>query len=609
MDHILQKVVGASRISLLDGFSGYNQVLVHPDDQEKTTFTTPWGTFMYVKIPFGLMNVGATFQREMDISFVDELGRFIVIYLDDVTVYSKSDEEHLRHLRRVFEKCRKFGISLNPKKTLFGLEEGKLLGHIISKDGIKIDPSRIEAIQKLEHPRNIKELQSFIGKINFLRRFIPNLAELLRNITNMLKKDTKIRWNTESKQSFEQVKHALTQAPVLISPDYTKDFYLFSFASEHTIAAVLLQKNSEGYEQPIAFFSKSLRDVALNYNIMEKQDFSLVKAIKYFRVYILHSHTIAYVPNAVVKDILTQDNPDGRRGKWIVVILEYDIEIKPTKLIKGQGLAKLMDESNFHALDINFLAAVDEQEEQETPNVKEVFLNSPWYADLIFVLHNLQAPPGLTKTKARFIKLKALKYCILDENLYWKDPGGILLNFLLKDEADKVLQDFHEGDCGGHLSWKTTANKILRAGFYWPTLFADVHKKVTSCHKCQIFEGKRKLFPLPLKPISVEAPFQQWGLEFIGEIHPPSSGQHKWILTATDYFTKWIEVVPCRQATDSVIIKFLETNILSHFGCPRKIITDNASVLQIQKSCRVLQPVPHYFGALHNLLPSGKWVS
>jgi ribonuclease HI len=439
MDHLLQSVVGSSRISLLDGFSGYNQVLVHPDDQEKTTFTTPWGTFMYVKMSFGLMNAGATFQRAMDIAFIEETGKFIVVYLDDVTVFSQSDDEHLRHLRQVFEKCRRFGISLNPKKCLFGLEEGKLLGHIISKEGIRIDPSRIEAILKIEHPRNLKELQSFIGKINFLRRFIPNLAELLRNITNILKKDAKIKWDPESRSSFGQVKRALTQAPVLISPNFTKDFYLFSFASEHTIAAVLLQKNSEGYEQPIAFFSKALRDAALNYNIMEKQAFALVKAIKDFRVYILHSHAIAYVPNTVVKDILTQDNPDGRRGKWIAVILEYDIEIKPTKLIKGQGLAKLMAESNLHALDINFLDVAGEQGEMATPNVKEVFLNSPWYADLIFVLQNLQAPPGLTKTKARFLKLKALKFCILEGNLYWKDPAGILLNCLLQDEADKVL--------------------------------------------------------------------------------------------------------------------------------------------------------------------------
>jgi hypothetical protein len=138
---------------------------------------------------------------------------------------------------------------------LFGLEEGKLLGHIISKDGIKIDHSRIESIQKIDHPRNIKELQYFIGKINFLRRFIPNLAELLRNITNMLKKDTKIKWTIEGKHSFDQVKKALTQAHVLINPDYTKDFLLISFSFEHTIATVLLQKNSEGHEQPISFFS------------------------------------------------------------------------------------------------------------------------------------------------------------------------------------------------------------------------------------------------------------------------------------------------------------------------------------------------------------------
>jgi hypothetical protein len=199
MDHILQRVVGSSRISLLDGFSGYNQVLVHPDDQDKTSFTTPWGTFMYVKIPFGLMNAGATFQRVMDIAFVEESGKFIVVYLDDVTLFSRSNDEHLRHLRRVFDKCRRFGISLNPKKSLFGLEEGKLLGHIISKNRIKIDHNRIQAIQKLEHPRNLKELQSFIGRINFLRRFIPNLAELLRNIKNMLKKDVKIKWDFESR--------------------------------------------------------------------------------------------------------------------------------------------------------------------------------------------------------------------------------------------------------------------------------------------------------------------------------------------------------------------------------------------------------------------------
>lgn len=125
MDHILQRVVGSTKISLFDVFSGYNQILVHPDHQAKTPFTTPWGTFMYVKIPFGLVNAGATFQRAMDIAFAKEIHDFLVIYLDYIIVFSKYDNQHLDHLRRVFIKCRKYGISLNPKKSLFGLEEGK----------------------------------------------------------------------------------------------------------------------------------------------------------------------------------------------------------------------------------------------------------------------------------------------------------------------------------------------------------------------------------------------------------------------------------------------------------------------------------------------------
>ena len=147
----------------------------------------------------------------------------------------------------------------------------------------------------------------------------------------------------------------------------------------------------------------------------------------------------------------------------------------------------------------------------------------------------------------------------MNKCLYWKNASGLLLKFFTENDAEKIKHEFHEGECGGHLYWKSIANKILRAGYYWPTLFQDVHKMITVCHKCQFFEGKRKLIPLPLQPITVEAPFQQWGLDFIGEIHPISFSQHRWILIATDYFTKWIEAIPSRNATDSVIISFIET--------------------------------------------------
>jgi len=370
-------------------------------------------------MPFGLKNAGATFERAMDMAFANQKDVFLVVYLDDLTVFSKSDEEHLYHLKVVFQKCRKYGISLNPKKSLFAMSEGKLLGHIISKDDIRVDPACVEAIQQIEQPRNKKEIQSFNGKLNFLRRFIPNLAEHLREITSMLKKDSQVKWTEEEMKSFNLVKLALSSAPTLISPDYTQDFILFSFASEHTLAAVLMQKR-EGVEKPIAFFSRIIRDGALKYNIIKKQALGLVKALKDFRVYILHSHIIAYVPNAAIKDVLIQEDPEGRRGKWIAALFEYDVEIKPTKLIKGQGLAKLMAETNLQVLDINLIAVMsDEDEESTLVQVSDTFLSSPWYADILYVLQNLSSSLGMPKNKSRQLKLKAAKFCIILERPWW----------------------------------------------------------------------------------------------------------------------------------------------------------------------------------------------
>eukprot|EP00253_Pinus_taeda_P001408 PITA_01408 len=347
----------------------------------------------------------------------------------------------------------------------------------------------------------------------------------------MLRKDSQVKWMEEAVQSFNLVKLALSSALVLVSPDYTQDFILFSFASEHTMVVVLLHKRDD-HERPIAFFSRAIRDAALKHNIIEKKSLALVKAMKEFWVYILHSHILSYVPNAAVKDILVQTNPEGRRFKWIAALLEHDVEIKPTKLVKGQGLAKLMAESNLHTLEINLITAMsDENEEGLSIQVSEMFALSLCYLDMIYVLKILSPPPSMTRNKARTLKLKAAKFCILNSALYWKDPSGVLLNCLV-ERKQECMEDCHQGDCGGHLFWKSTANKILRAG---------------------------------------------------GEIHPASSGQHRWILTATDYFTKWIEEIPTRQATDAVIISFLENNILSRFGCPNKLSTDNASAFKSKR--------------------------
>jgi len=181
-----------------------------------------------------------------------------------------------------------------------------------------------------------------MGKINFLRRFIPNLVETMKLITDMLNKYQEIKWTIEAHASFENIKKAVGQSLVLISLDYTKDFLIFSFASENTIVAVLLQKNEEEQEQPIAFFSKSLRDFELRYATVEKQTYALVKALKSFRDYILHSKVIAYVPSSAINDVLIQPDNEGKRVRWIDKIQKYDLDIKLTKLLKGQGLENLL---------------------------------------------------------------------------------------------------------------------------------------------------------------------------------------------------------------------------------------------------------------------------
>jgi hypothetical protein len=220
---------------------------------------------------------------------------------------------------------------------------------------------------------------------------------------------------------------------------------------------VLLQNNEEGFEHPIFFFSKSIRDAKLRYNILEKQAYVMVKALKSFRTYVLHSRIIAYVPTSSVKDILVQSDSDGRRGQWLAKIKAFDLEVKPTKLVKGQGLAKLLAKSNFRALGINHLEShgpitdIGELDDQ-TPRVhiKDKFSSSDWYQDIVSYLLTLRCLSDMTPSKERMLKLHVVNYCIIEGRFYWKHPLGFLLHYLTEPEIEDVINEFHKGVCGGN---------------------------------------------------------------------------------------------------------------------------------------------------------------
>jgi hypothetical protein len=346
MEFLLQQVTGSACMSMLDGFSGYNQVLVAEEDMPKMTFITPWETYVYARMPFGLKNVGATFQRAMDHAFEGLIGKFMVDYQDDLTVHSKTRSEHIHHLRQVFERCRLYGVSLNPKKCLFVVTEGKLLGHIVCKEGIYIDPERVKDINELNPPSSKKGVQSFFGKINFVRRFVPDYVSIVKPINLLLKKDQRFEWTSDTQEAFNNIKKEITTTLVLISLDFQRDFIMYSFSTESVVASVLTQRNAKGEELPIKFMSKTLHDYELRYSELEKQALSLVKEVAHFWTYILNSHVIAYVPSSPVKMLLNQQLREGKWENWLEKIQEYDIEIKPLKEVKGKGLCKLIVDSD-----------------------------------------------------------------------------------------------------------------------------------------------------------------------------------------------------------------------------------------------------------------------
>jgi hypothetical protein len=477
-----------------------------PLDQLKTTFRTPWGTYAYQKMPFGLINAGATFQREMEIAFRGLINQSVIVYLDDVTVFSKNKNDHLAHLRAVLQRCHKYNISLNPKKSIFAVEKGKLLGFIVSREGMIINPERTQVITKLPPPTSKKSMQSFLGQINFVRRFIPSFSEMVKPLHNLIKKDTQYHWGPPENQSFNEIKKAIIDAPSLMSPNFSQDFTLYTFASDRSYATVLTQNNVENNEVPIAFMRSSFKGTELNYPAIDRQAYIVFKVVKHFQFYLLKSRTKVIVPYLAVRNLLVQKELGEKRANWVTSLKEYDLEISPAQIVRGQGLCKLVDDS-----------ATGHQEESDKSNLGQHDQNliccvqnpvSPWYDDIRFFLEHGSSPHHLNPTKRREVRLNSTSFHLVNGILFRQSFDGVLMCCLEKDEAKKVLLELQGGEAGVHFCGDTTSHKVLRAGYYWPTLFRDAHALCRNCTICQKASGQLQKPAFPLQPVSVDSPFQ-----------------------------------------------------------------------------------------------------
>jgi hypothetical protein len=241
IDQMLDRLAGHEYYCFLDGYSGYNQIAIAPEDQEKTTFTCPYGTFAFRRMPFGLCNAPATFQRCMMAIFSDMVEQIIEIFMDDFSVFGTSFDDCLAKLALVLERCEKTNLILNWEKCHFMVKEGIVLGHRISEKGIEVDRAKIEAIDKLLPPTTVKGVRSFLGHAGFYRRFIKDFSKISKPLCSLLLKDIKFQFDEECKTAFMLLKKKLVTAPIVIAPNWEKPFELMCDASDYVVGAVLGQ--------------------------------------------------------------------------------------------------------------------------------------------------------------------------------------------------------------------------------------------------------------------------------------------------------------------------------------------------------------------------------
>jgi hypothetical protein len=466
VDQIVNDCVGSEIFSVMDEISGYNQINIAPEDQHKTDFICPWGTFSYRNLPFGLKNAGDTFQRAMSYAFHD-IKHIVQPYLDDLLAHSLHRVDHPNHLRAIFVHCRFYRILLNPHKCVFCVESGRLLGFIVSRHGIRVDPIKVEEILNLPPPSFLHQLQSLQGKANFLHRFIPNYAEITHGFTHLLKKGLEFVWDKVANNAFEALKLSLTKSPLLFPPDYSRDYFLYLAASKYTIGMVLIQEDDNHDEHVIYYLSRSLSSTEIKYQHVEKLALAAVQVVQRFCHYILSRKTTVISHCNPMQHILTCQLLGGKYSKWIVILQEFDLEFDHATSKKSLVFVELICDFPHMATE---KVAVDSLPDES------LFLISTddiWYGDIIIYLQTQTFRPNLSSNEQRHVCYQARHYIILDDTLYRRGIDSVFQRCLTFDEAEKALNDYHSGACGGHMFGYATAQKILRAGYFWPSLFTD----------------------------------------------------------------------------------------------------------------------------------------
>jgi hypothetical protein len=598
IDSLFDAMYGCSVFSSLDLQSGYHQILIHPDDIPKTAFVTPLGQYQFKVLCFGLTNAPATFQRIMNRIFESQLYKSVVVYLDDVCVMSRSLEEHAVHLDETLSVLRDNQFFANKKKCYFARTSIKYLGHVVSGDGISVDPDKTAAVRNWPVPQNLQQLQSFLGLANYFRRFIQGYSSMVSPLTNLLGGAHKTfdftNWPADGAAlaAFNMVKAALTEPPVLALYNPNAQCEVRADASVNGTGAVLLQQ-----DRPLAFMSKKFTPAQRNYTTTDQELLALLFACKEWR---------CYLEGAPHKVLLTTDHqplvalstkPDlsRRQARSVDALSCFDFEIRyqPGKTNVADPLSRAP----------MVLAVLTRAMAQRIPPPRPILLlppppvsvppdpstsRTPSSASSSVVSLPLPPPPPLASIKellqlsyATDAKLRNpdfMSSLTLVDGLYKTHAG----RFYVPDNArlrDAILYDAHDAPYAGHTGVDKTHDRVQRF-FWWPNMKSDVHTYVTHCDACQRNKPRNHKAFGHLQPLPVPSRrFAVITMDLIVKLPSTSSVPvFDSILVIVDKFSKYTRLVPCRESMSAAAVAdLLHTHWFSDFGMPDQIISDRGS--------------------------------
>ena len=607
IDDTLDMLSGSHWFSTIDLASGYWQVEVAREDQEKTAFSTPFGLFQFRTMPFGLCNAPSTFQRLMERVLSGLHWSTCLVYIDDIIVFSRTVQEHFLDLAGVFQRLKEAGLKVKPKKCHLFRTKVKYLGYVVSSGGVQTDPEKVKCVLDWPVPSTQKELRQFLGLASYYRRFVHNFAQLSAPLNRLLDKSRPWLWTEQCGRAFEALKTKLTSAPLLVYPNFEEEFIVDCDASDDGLGAVLSQ-NFQGTEHVVCYASRTLTKAERKYCATRKEMLALVWGMGQFRPYLYGRHFTARTDHGALQWLCSFKEPEGQVARWLEYLAEYNftVEHRPGK---KHGNADPLSRHPCHQcggqpVEVNIIASnqVDAGGwalQWTKQDVVRFQCDDPDIGQMVkWMQHDFpKTCPHTASSTLKSLWSQKLHLVLLDGVLYrsWKDASGNGQNSCLQLVLPKVLvpsilSELHDAPTGGHLGVSKVLDKAHQR-FYWVGQRHDIEEWCRSCTVCGAQKSPMKHRRAPMEvDTQTSKPMQRVAMDILGPL-PLTPRLNKYILVIGDYFTKWTEAFPMPDMETGTVARLFVNEFVVRYGAPACLHTDQGRNFEsnlVKEICRLL---------------------